>query len=319
MTLADDPLHDRIPLVTDGQVPTVGGVSKRGARAPKAMGHENTRRGRCGLCGQVRPLTKTHVPPQCAGNRGRVKRFTIVSDDEHRAAATSRRIGGVHFFGLCSTCNGVIQGQWDRHYGELAKALWPFAVGTSLTLPGGNLAMSDMEIRPGAVARCVMAGAFALNPKLQDVHPALATELLTGTSTITMPAPLRLLMAITTGPFARVTGSIGGWYMFRPKVGGKNLGIMSLAQIYFPPLAWQIADLDESILLQKERWQDVSDWLEMQPDASVSLSSLVPKLPTVTHPAQRPGGREDWVELLGDEACFIVESDNAIPSNWTDL
>jgi hypothetical protein len=105
--------------------------------------------------------------------------------------------------------------------------------------------------------------------------------------------------------------------MFRPKVGGRNVGIMSMAQMYFPPLAWQLADQPESVLLQHEGWHDVSSWLARAPSDSAVLSRIVRDLPLVAHPTRGPGGIQDWVELLSDETCFIVESDNAVPASWT--
>jgi hypothetical protein len=97
-------------------------MARGGTRRPAPLGRPNRNVGECGLCGRRGKLTKTHVPPQCAGNLGRVKRFTVVSDTEHRAAATTKRIGGVHFYGLCARCNGDLQGLYDGEYCKLAKA-----------------------------------------------------------------------------------------------------------------------------------------------------------------------------------------------------
>lgn len=292
-------------------------MGKRGGRAPKPIGHGSVRRGRCGLCGRQRDLSKTHVPPRCAGNRGRVKRFTVVSDPEHRAAATTPRIGGIHFFGLCSGCNSGVQAGWDPAYCEMARALSAFVLGSPLLLPRGPLTMPADRVQPGAVARSVLVGALALNPRLRVVNPETATALLEGHDSVPLPPTLRLGLALTLGPIARVTGSIAGYQMFRPKVRGQNIGMMSLAQIYFPPLAWQLADADRSVLFAHEGWVDVSDWLNRDPSIAVPLNRLVPRLPVV-HPHRVSNG-DDWVELLGDGACFIVESNNAIPSSWTSL
>jgi hypothetical protein len=279
------------------------------------LGRASSELGECGLCGRRGNLTKTHVPPRCAGNRGRVKRFTIISDSEHRAAATTKRIGGVHFYGLCARCNGDLQGMYDGEYCKLAKALWPIATDSAIHLPP-RVRVPDTTVRPGAVARSVVIGAFALNPRMREVHPDLARALVSRDASTTIPEPLTLNLALTRGPNARVTGSIGGFYLFRPKVGGRNVGIMSMAQIYFPPLAWQLADQPESVLLRQEGWHDVSSWLEVPPSEPAVLSALVRDLPLVVHPTRHPAGLQDWVELLSDETCFIVESDNAIPASW---
>lgn len=178
--------------------------------------------------------------------------------------------------------------------------------------------MPNDEVNVGAVTRSVLAGCFALNPNVRNVHSELAQALLSGAPAIELPGELRLQLALTRGPFARVTGGIGGFYLFRPKVDGRNIGIMSMAQIYFPPLAWQLADMPESILLRQQGWSDVSDWLRTAPQERVALNQVVPELPLVVHPTRQPGGMQDWVELLAEETCFIVESDNALKSEWMD-
>lgn len=199
----------------------------------------------------------------------------------------------------------------------MAQGLSPFVIGTRLTLPSGPLAMPPVEVRPGAVARSVLVSAFALNPQLRNVTPATADALISGSPSVPLSSTLSLGLAMTVGPTARVTGSIGGFYMFRPKVGDRNVGLMSLAQIYFPPMAWQLIDADESVLFKQERWVDVTQWLSRKPDGSKRLDHLVTHLPIVQ--PHRVNNDDDWVELLGDEACFIVESDNAIPASWTSL
>jgi hypothetical protein len=244
-----------------------------------------------------------------------VKRFTIVSDPQHRAAASAKRIGGVHFYGLCTQCNNVVQAAWDPAYCEMAKALWPIATAAPIHLPD-RLVLPDMLISPGGVARSVLVGCFALNPTMRTVHPELAADLLADLDAIKLPGDLTLQLALTRGPHARVTGAITGYYMFRPKIDGRNVGIMSTAQIYFPPLAWQLADKPHSVLLDQEGWVDVSAWLARPADERVELRQLVPDLPLVAHPTRAPGGIQDWVELFAQEPCFIVESDNAVRSEW---
>lgn len=288
----------------------------RGSRGRKTLARENRKRGICGLCGDRGELSKTHVPPRCAGNRGSVKRFTIVSDPEHRAASSTKRIGGIHFYGLCARCNGI-QSTWDPAYCEMARALWSLATDTPIHLPR-RLSTPSIDISPGKVARCVLIGCYALNPSLRTTHEDLAANLGVDEGPLVLPANLRLMLALTRGPYARVTGSVGGFYLFRPKVRDRNVGIMTLAQIYFPPLAWQLADPDQSVLLEQQAWADVSGWLDRPPGERVALSDLVPSLPLVEHPLRASSGPQDWTELLSDEACFIVESDNAVRSVWMD-
>src|SRR5690349_11652749 len=121
----------------------------KGSRAPKPVGKGNEPKGPCGLCGGVGRLTKTHVPPQCAGNRGSIKRFVVMSD-QHQARRSGKKIGGIHFYGLCAACNGALQSRYDTAYCELAKSLWGMAVGDGLHLPN-RIQPPDIEIAPGAV------------------------------------------------------------------------------------------------------------------------------------------------------------------------
>lgn len=199
----------------------------------------------------------------------------------------------------------------------MAKALSPFVLGSALVLPDGPLRTTPDKVQPGAIARSLLVSAFALNPQLRVINAETASALLEERAQIPLAPTLSLGLAMTLGPAARVTGSIGGYYMFRPKVNGRNIGIMSLAQVYFPPMAWQLADRDQSVLLDQEGWVDVSDWLNYDADAKEPLNRLVPRLPVVR--PHRVHNDDDWVELFSGEACFIVESDNAIPKSWTSI
>jgi hypothetical protein len=76
-----------------------------GTRAPRPLGRQNRKRGVCGLCGFRGRLSKTHVPPRCADNRGSVRRFQVVSDSNRMMGSSARMIGGIHFYGLCQSCN----------------------------------------------------------------------------------------------------------------------------------------------------------------------------------------------------------------------
>jgi hypothetical protein len=244
-----------------------------------------------------------------------VKRFTIVRDSEHRAASSTKRIGGVHFYGLCDNCNNIVQATWDPAYCEMAKTLWPIATAVPIHLPK-RLALPSAKISPGGVARCVLVGCFALNPRMRTVHPDLAAAVLADRDEITLPSDLTLQLALTRGPHARVTGAITGYYMYRPRIDGRNVGIISTAQVYFPPLAWQLADKPASVLLDQQGWVDVSAWLERPAHEKVNLHDLAPGLPLVVHPTGAPEGLQDWTEVLSQETCFIVESDNAVRSEW---
>lgn len=98
------------------------------SRAPKDIGL-SLRRGEpadCGLCGEHGPLSRTHLPPQCAGNDHGVQRSYLQSVDAKGVpkiiASKKRYQGGLYVFGLCARCNSNA-GRWD--------AAWRSQVGAS--------------------------------------------------------------------------------------------------------------------------------------------------------------------------------------------
>ena len=275
---------------------------------------QRSRTGKCGLCGRVKQLSNTHVPPQCAGNTGNVQRFVVMADTTGRAASGSKKVGGIHFYGLCIRCNTLVQGRWDSAYCELARQLWRFAVGSSLILPR-VIEMPSNWISPGKVARFVLSSAFALDPGLRTLYEDVADELISDAESISLPSTVRLRMAVTPGPMARVTGAMTGFFLFGARVNDQPIGISAFAQIYFPPLAWQVQS-GPSALLDIQGWADVSDWLQIAPSERLPLRDLCPTLPQVLHPHQNPNETDRWSEMFADEICFIVESENALPTNW---
>ena len=275
----------------------------------------NRRSGVCGLCGRKGKLTNTHVPARCAGNTGHVRRFTVMSGPDDVAIPSRKNIGGLHFYGLCETCNGPVQNRWEGAYCSFARELWPLASSARLYLPG-RIAMPDIDIFPGAVARSVLASCFALNPNLRNLYPELARALISDADVIDLPVPMDFYLALTRGPTARVTGSVAGFHLFGPEIGGHKVGLMTMAQIYFPPLAWQLADTPTSPKLEIEGWRRVTNWLRIAAADTMPLRELVSDLPFVFDPRRAGGGPSDWIELLGDETTFVVEGDNAHPSAW---
>lgn len=277
------------------------------------FGRENRKHGTCGLCGFRGKLTKTHVPPKSAGNGGRVRRFHVVSDSNRLTSSSARRIGGIHVFGLCPTCNSTAA-QWDEAYATMAKALWGLATDTRIILPSNRVQMSETKIQPGAVSRSALLGCFALNPLLRELHEETADQIMNQADAVELAPGTNLFLAATRGPQAIVTGGMSGFNPLRPN----RPDLFSWAQVYFPPLAWQLAIAEKSSLLAEQGWADVSEWLAQSPQEQATLASLVQDLPLVLHPRQDPEVADEWVELLTSEICFVVMSDNAIRSQWID-
>ena len=121
-------------------------------------------------------MSKTHVPPRSAGNRGGVRRFQVLSDSNRMMDSSAKMIGGIHFYGLCQTCNGAVSA-WDSAYTGMAKTLWGLATDPRIQLPSTRVATEAFVIQPGAVARSVVVGCFALNPQLRGLHATTASQL----------------------------------------------------------------------------------------------------------------------------------------------
>jgi hypothetical protein len=220
-----------------------------------------------------------------------------------------RTAGGLHVYGLCQDCNGL-QARYDAAYGEFVQALYPCWIRGDLAIPGGRMEVPDQEIAPGAIARSVIIGMFGFNANLRKSHPQLADSLRQRIDSIELPSDIQLRLALARGTTARVTGPMLG-YGLRTGVGFKTM-----AQIYFPPLAWQLADddcpssiLQTPSLLDRQDWADVSGWMSYAPTDKRNLRSLVRSLPAVVHPKHEQTLASDWTELFADSITFLLGCD----------
>jgi hypothetical protein len=252
-------------------------------------------------------MTRTHVPPQCAGNRHLVGRLSLLTSGDVVTRGTPRS-GGLHMYGLCAACNGL-QSEHDSAYGALAGAVRGCAPGSDL-LTGRRVTMPGARIRPGAVARSTLIGMFALNPGLRAIVRAAAEALLSRSSRVPLEGQ-RLMLALAAGRTARVAGAMLGRHVMGEPARRGTIGWHSHAQVYFPPLAWQLTDTKPG-LLDREGWRDVTAWLLLPPDRAVRLNTAVPDLPAVVHPLH---GRhwEGWLEMHADSVCALLESDDVYP------
>jgi hypothetical protein len=285
-------------------VPRVAGLHRAGQR-----------QGCCGLCGQERDLTRTHIPPQCAFNGRTVRRQYLRGDGEAMSPGRGN-LGGLWVRGLCGDCN-ELQGRYDPDYCKLARKLkstwikdWHYA------LPRQRLVPQIFDLHPGAVARSVLIGMFGLNPNLRKRQPALAEALLLSTP-FEMPTSKKLRLALFRGQYARISGGIGAFDALNSAGLAKPVGVMSDAQVYFPPLSWELEDAgtrdahapDFGSLTDAYGWADVSDWTHFPPAEPRDLHSFFLTLPAVAHPKDMPGLGEGWVELMSDEISEILIAD----------
>jgi hypothetical protein len=158
---------------------------------------------------------------------------------------------------------------------------------------------------------------FGLSPNLRVTNAEVAAHLLAG-DTFVMPKGLELRLALCRGRRARVGGAIGGFDAFRTYGGGKRLGIMSNAHVYFPPLAWELADevsrvhsaTDFDSMLDAFGWADVSAWTQVPPLDYCPLHRFFRALPALAHPRDMPLTSEYWIELMSDTISEIIIADN---------
>lgn len=290
----------------------LGGVPNTPSPTPPTpLGLRRRRRERapCGLCGRIRKLTKTHVPPRTAGNTGPVTRCVPYSRGGTLTRAR-RDVGGLHFYGLCQECNGL-QSKYDPAYSELAQAVErQLRPGGPIVIPRGVHPLPDVTVRPGAAARSILIGMMALDPNLREIHPTIAQGLLAQVPEVRLPDDLALRVACTRSPLAHLAGSIGGVLLFHPvRPHGTALGVMSFASVYFRPLAWHLATRRYS-WLDLQAWPDVSRWLTIHPSEDVRLRSLSKGFPEVLHPREDPHAEAaGWVELFSDEITVLVEGE----------
>ncbi len=96
------------------------------------------------------------------------------------------------------------------------------------------------------------------------------------------------------------------------RVLGRRQFNLSLAEVWFRPLAWALIPEPGNTpqfgedLVTLEGWPDVTEWLCYSTDrTSVDLRNIVRAFPTVVHPRTDPRQRDSWVEMLSDEAPLL--------------
>lgn len=123
----------------------------------------------CGLCGDMRKMTKTHVPPQTAGNTGTVERASdLISRDGVRRPGRWNR-GGLWVRGLCEACNQLAGRRYDHAYGDFARALTTASRARAPGLIVSPSHVPPVQLAPGLASRCILIGMFAIHPRLRHI------------------------------------------------------------------------------------------------------------------------------------------------------
>ncbi|MGW6414802.1 hypothetical protein [Streptomyces sp. NPDC055055] len=128
-------------------------------RPPGTLGLDLRSNGprRCGLCGDYREMTKAHVPPQKAGNRGEVVCAPLRVHNNTRNYGRALK-GGMWFRGLCGECNSPAGARYDGAYADFAHRLVSYiSAQRHLYLPAPDPA-PPVRLAPGRVARSVLMG-----------------------------------------------------------------------------------------------------------------------------------------------------------------
>lgn len=240
-------------------------------------------------------MTAAHVPPQCAGNSMITPEYKLMVK-EGVVSVGRNKLGGIHFLGHCADCNSRIGERYDQAYGDFAALMraawvkdWRISCPPIIEVSGGNF-------YPGRVIRSIVLGMCAVEPSIYTKHPAFVEGLMDG-SAVEFPGDTRLFLALARGMSARVNGVVGGIYTMGPKRRYADdrtpIGILSTASVYFPPLAWELANSEKSFL-PDDGWADVSEWAKLSPGEQHDVSEYFTRLPVVAHPQHSPDSHEDW-------------------------
>lgn len=263
----------------------------------------------CGLCGDRTKMTRAHVPPQCAGNDHLVGRSYMRT---HHSKATRGRSteGGLYVYGLCQPCNNL-GSRYESAYKELIDVLSP----TRRKSPGFDFNATQVSLPaatfdPGSVARTIMVGAFGIAPTLRDWYPDLAAGILDQRDFLIVPKKIRLRLGLARGASARIGGMTSGFFFAGPwalrDADGNPETVVPFAEVFFPPLAWMLAN-DPQPLLDHMGWGDATSWLNARPGDRQELRSTVPTLPYVSHPSHNDFLRNLWIEMHTESSAGITE------------
>lgn len=176
--------------------------------------------GRCRICGEEREMTKEHIPPATAFNRGPLREHSLDEylhrEDEELPGGRLRQ-GGMWGYTLCETCNNLTGRLYAPEYGRWARtavnAMADARVNVyevdrqTAPVPGRLAIAGDPGPRPGAFVRealaitCSLSGPFDLAGRF----PAIRRIVLDG-ATEPLPTGMSIGLALVLPPSARLVG-----------------------------------------------------------------------------------------------------------------
>lgn len=177
---------------------------------------------RCRLCGEVKSLTKEHIPPKGAGNIATAPTHTLTEwiDRQDLEAIPGGKIeqGGIWGYTLCADCNSLTGQKYGTEYQGWAiravllmrQNIHPSLINENPnpTFVTGQLGgRKDGGVAPGLMVRQVLSGMCSLSSgwDLAGRSPAIRRIVLDG-SLEPLPDGMSLWMELFAGPQSRLAG-----------------------------------------------------------------------------------------------------------------
>lgn len=175
--------------------------------------------GRCRICGETAVLTKEHIPPAAAFNRGRAKLHTV--DEWLKGQDRDELVGGlltqdgVWGFTLCKPCNDLTGARYGGEYKRWANTVFKMLAGTDVpeldaereTRKAAFELLGGRKPRPGAFVRQVLAMMCSLSAgfDLAGRYPQIRRMILDGKSGA-LPAGMSIGLTISLSARGRFSG-----------------------------------------------------------------------------------------------------------------
>lgn len=261
----------------------------------------------CHLCRQSTDLTKAHVPPKRAGNRGKhVVRMRPTICEEVMSHSRSQE-GGLWLQTLCAGCNGLAS-KYDRAYGDLTDSVKRInrLDYHSIVLPQNISGVPAVPVAPGRVARSILYGMVALAPTMNLVQSEFLTDLLGDDDELRLPPGMQLRVVRISDRECRISSA---YSMMQVAVQRQLYDVF--AEVCFYPFIWALCSprAETSLgpnLVDLERWGDATDWLRYSRTATrQDLRDVLDRLPMTRHPTLR--NRDHWVDMFSNDTSYVLE------------
>jgi hypothetical protein len=169
---------------------------------------------------------------------------------------------------LCEPCNNRV-GSWDDFFGDFWFCLTALLAGVQGKVSPSPLVIEMEKGRPGAIARSILGGMFAINPGLRPQWPDVATAVMNG-APVEPPHDMVLLLELYLGAQGWVSG---GGAKLNPRTG---VASYLDGEWVWPPL--HVILTRPKFRSQWPNAMEISDWLS---DAGTSVRRVVVQMPAV--------------------------------------